>query len=72
MKTAKPTTKLFAMVIALVTAVAIWSAWGATRAGCPGFRDNPVTDWDHLRADRASQRAQLRRRERLGHRLEVS
>ncbi|MCI0387301.1 MAG: hypothetical protein MOB07_00810 [Acidobacteria bacterium] len=32
MKTAKTTTKLFAMVIALVTAATIWFAWGARRA----------------------------------------
>jgi hypothetical protein len=32
MKTAKTTTKLFATVIALVAAAAIWSAWGARQA----------------------------------------
>jgi hypothetical protein len=32
MKTSKTTTKLFAMVIALVTAAAIWFAWGARQA----------------------------------------
>src|SRR5262245_41622836 len=32
MKTAKTTMKLFATAIALVTAVAIWSAWGARQA----------------------------------------
>jgi hypothetical protein len=32
MKTAKTTTKLFVMAIALVTAAAIWFAWGARQA----------------------------------------
>lgn len=32
MKTVKTTTKLFATVIALVAAAAIWSAWGARQA----------------------------------------